>query len=142
MIIMNSINERLFSLLKAKNLKIKDLANSIGINQANISMWKARNTDPPAKYIAPIADFLGVTPEYLLTGNHKYMPLQAAYIQSSVSPPPNLTDEETLLLTNYRKLSLIDKVKVRGLTIELLRAQENAADLDTKKHPIQKGQGA
>lgn len=136
------IGERIFSLLDQKNIKYIELAKLLNINTGTISNWKARNTDPPAKYIAPIAAFLDVSPEYLLTGKEAPTPPITPLHTPSLSPPTALTSEETLLLTNYRKLSLIDKVKVRGLTIELLRAQENAADLDTKKHPIQKGQGA
>lgn len=137
-----SISQRIFSLLKEKKYTIQDLATKINANDKTIYGWKSRNKNPPSEYIAPIAAFLDVSPEYLLTGKEAPTPSITPLPMPSLSPPTNLTNEESLLLNNYRQLSLIDRVKVRGLTIELLRAQENAANLDTKKHPIQKGQGA
>lgn len=41
------------------------------IGTSTVSNWKNRGTDPPAKYIIPICDFLNVSPEYLLTGENR-----------------------------------------------------------------------
>lgn len=138
---MTTICERIFITLKIKKLKLIDLATTLQLSQPAVSRWKHCNTDPPAKYIAPIAAFLDVSPEYLLTGKEAPTPSITPLPLPSLSPPTTLTNEESLLLNNYRQLSLIDRVKVRGLTIELLRAKESEA-ADTKKHPIKKGQGA
>lgn len=52
---------------------------------------ETRNSDPPAKYIKPIADFLGVSVHYLLTGEE--------------APARKLTTaEEDELLELYRAL--------------------------------------
>lgn len=40
----------------------------LGINTSTMTNWKNRGTDPPARYISPICEFLGVSIEYLLTG--------------------------------------------------------------------------
>lgn len=66
-----SIIERMFETLNQKGLKSVDLADVLGVGTGQISTWKKRNTDPPAKYIALICEFLNITPEYLLTGEEK-----------------------------------------------------------------------
>ena len=63
-----TICERFFALLDAKDKRPADLCKILNIGTSVTSGWKKRGTDPPAHYIMQISDFLGVTPEYLLTG--------------------------------------------------------------------------
>lgn len=64
------ITQRILSLLESKALKMADLCRYLGINTSTMTNWKNRGTDPPAKYIAPICEFLEVDCEFLLTGKH------------------------------------------------------------------------
>lgn len=64
-----SIIERVYDKLYELHKKPADLAKFLGITNSQMSAWKTRQTDPPAKYITRIAEFLGVTVDYLLTGN-------------------------------------------------------------------------
>ena len=63
-----TISERMFFILEEKSLKSVDLANILGVGTGQISTWKKRNTDPPAKYIPQICEFLGISTSFLLTG--------------------------------------------------------------------------
>lgn len=66
-----TISERMFDVLDKKGLKYVDLAHSLGVGTGQISTWKKRNSDPPAKLIPKICEFLGVSSDYLLTGKDK-----------------------------------------------------------------------
>lgn len=85
-----TICERFFYLLYKKNLHAADLCKILNIGTSVTTGWKNRNTDPPAKYIMPICDFLNVTPEYLLTGTEQ--------IHTSIQ-------DEIELVQMYRELS-------------------------------------
>ena len=63
-----TICERLFATLDEKGLKAAGLCRTLGIGTNITTGWKQRNTDPPAKFIAPICEYLGCSLEYLLTG--------------------------------------------------------------------------
>lgn len=63
-----TIIERLLEILEKNSIKPIDLCHYLKINTSTMTNWKNRNTDPPAKYIVPICDFLKITPKYLLTG--------------------------------------------------------------------------
>ncbi len=63
-----TISERIFSTLREQNKTQTALANAIGVRVATVSAWKAQSTDPSANLIAPIADFLGVTCDFICTG--------------------------------------------------------------------------
>lgn len=63
-----TISNRIFDLLAAQRKTQTALANAIGIRVATVSAWKASNCDPSAALIAPIAEYLGVSCDYLCTG--------------------------------------------------------------------------
>ena len=65
------ISQRVFELLATSGKSQKSLADYLEFSQQGISNWKERNSDPPAKYISPIADFFGVSVHWLLTGEEK-----------------------------------------------------------------------
>lgn len=68
-----TISNRIFALLKEQHKTQTDVANAIGVRQATVSAWKAQNTNPSADLIAPIAAYLGVSCDYLCTGE-EYTP--------------------------------------------------------------------
>ena len=63
-----TINERMFALLSERRVSQKQFASSVGINPRNVSSWQTRGTDPPANVICEIAEFFGVSVEWLLSG--------------------------------------------------------------------------
>lgn len=65
------IIKRILELLESRNLKMSDLCRYLDINTSTMTNWKNRNTDPPAKFIIPICEFLGVSCEYVLTGTER-----------------------------------------------------------------------
>lgn len=63
-----TISERVFTLLEQQNKKQGDLAKRIGVRPATISDWKAKRTSPASDLLEGIADFFGVSVDYLVTG--------------------------------------------------------------------------
>ncbi len=61
-----SIIERIVQTMDNKNLNQNELCSKLGIRNSTFSTWKTRNTDPPAKYILLICEYLNVTPDWLL----------------------------------------------------------------------------
>ena len=84
-----SIIDNLLQLLDEKGLSQADLCKYLGINTSTMTNWKQRGTDPAAKYIIPICEFINVSPYKLLTGSEKQL---------------DSSDEE-LLITYYRQLN-------------------------------------
>lgn len=68
--------QRIIELLNEKALKASDLCKYIGINTSTMTNWKNRGTDPPAKLLIPICEFLDVSCEYLLTGKNNHNVLE------------------------------------------------------------------
>lgn len=85
--------------MKSKNKKQSDLCAYLDLNASTVTNWKLRNTDPPAKYIIPICEFLEVTPYYLLTGKEKEF---------------TLPGDEKELLECYKKLPEREKQRLIG----------------------------
>ena len=96
--------------MESKNIKSIELANELKISKSVISSWKSRNNNPPAEAIEQIANFLNVSPTFLLTGKE---------ITS------DLSDEEINLLQKYKILSERNKGKVENYIEERIAEQES-----------------
>lgn len=59
---------KLFEYMKQNKITSKALAEGIGVSQGNVSDWKSGRSAPTSDVLAKIADFLGVSVDYLLTG--------------------------------------------------------------------------
>lgn len=60
------ISERLFKIMKKKNVSQYELANITGITQSTISDWKTKKTNPSADKLMKICDALDISIEELL----------------------------------------------------------------------------
>lgn len=115
-----TICERVFELLSAtKGKSAAGLCKELGLNTSVTTNWKNRGTDPPAKYIVPICEYLGVSVTFLLTGE-----------EASDSSNSDLGEEESELLDYFRSLD------TRGKRVVLV-----AADQEHRRVISEKGTG-
>ncbi len=63
---MDEILTRILKLIDENNTDQKELATALGLKKQSISEWKAGRTKSYKKYIDQIADYFGVTTDYLL----------------------------------------------------------------------------
>lgn len=84
------------------------LASALGLNRQLITDWKAKRSKSYTKYLPQIADFFGVTVDYLL-GNEEKKPTPATISTSDLTP------EEQLILLRYRSASNDIKLAVRKI---------------------------
>lgn len=83
------ISERIFELMKAKKITQAELAEALGITQPSVGNWKTRGTTPPMEYLPTICEVLGVSWEYLVTGEETEQ---------------HFTSEEMYLVEQFRKV--------------------------------------
>ena len=65
---MNEILQRIYDILKEKGYTATQMCAAIGLKPSTLSGWKSNNRPPQSEWIAPIANFLGVSTLYILTG--------------------------------------------------------------------------
>ncbi len=64
-----TMNERINEIIKSrKGLSQKGLAEHLGLNPSTVNNWLAARMTIPTKQIVGIAEYLCVSPNYLLTG--------------------------------------------------------------------------
>lgn len=115
------IIDRIYQTLNEKDKRAYELCEKLGIRTSTMSTWKTRSSDPPAKYLKTIADFLGVSLDYLLTG-------QEAPARKTTTP---LEDD---LLEVFRKLPPNKKYEFIGEMKGFLKAYADSEKyLDEEK---------
>lgn len=65
---MNDILKRIQQTLSEKHLKVTEMFKVCGLKGSTYYSWIDRDSYPSSEYIKPIADYLGVSPNYLLSG--------------------------------------------------------------------------
>ena len=90
------ICDRIFSTLEKKDKMAADLCKFLDIQSSTMSTWKTRKKDPPAKYMKKISIFLGVSLEWLLTGEELEQTLPFENHE--------LSEDENDLLALYRTI--------------------------------------
>lgn len=63
-----TFSERLFELLELKGISQYKFAKELGVSTSRVSQWKSRKSNPPTNLLYQISQLLGVSMEYLLTG--------------------------------------------------------------------------
>lgn len=104
-----TISERMFHTLDEKGLSASGLCKVLGIGTNQTTNWKQRNTDPPAKYIVPICEYLGCSMEYLLTGQ-----------ETEKAPVPGISENGREMLELYEQLPERDQLLLLGRLQEMV----------------------
>ncbi|WP_147612304.1 helix-turn-helix domain-containing protein [Treponema pectinovorum] len=76
-----TFSERLFEELEKQGKKKIDLANFLGVNKSIVSAWDVRNSTPAVDVAYKVAQFLGVSVEYLVTGKNANIDPYDLYLQ-------------------------------------------------------------
>lgn len=64
-----TISERIFYLLEKQNKKQADLVRVLDVRPNTVSDWKAKRRNPDVIHLEKIAEFFGVSVDYLVTGH-------------------------------------------------------------------------
>ena len=112
-----TINERMFTILDSNpNKSAAELCRVLGVGTAQTSNWRKSGTDPKAKQLEAIANYLEVSIQYLVTGNDK-------------NPQPLKADEREVL-SMYNRLSHNHKQVIKT-TMQGLLASASDQDVAT-----------
>lgn len=63
-----TITERVYEILNQQGKTQAALAEYVGSTKSSVNYWFKRSGDIPCEFLAPICTFLGVSPNYLITG--------------------------------------------------------------------------
>jgi transcriptional regulator with XRE-family HTH domain len=107
---MNSFMENLISYLEGQDLTVSDLARKSGINDQTIYSWRNLDRFPRLDYAIKIAEALGVSVDFLATGETKLYGLHPA---------------QKKLLTIMNSLKDEDKWRLLGIVEGLLVTEVN-----------------
>ncbi len=102
----DTIVGRIFETMKEEKITQQQLANELGIGQSTVASWKKRDCPPPINYISQIADILGVSIDYLVTGSNN--PIRY-----------KLTSNEQMLIRLYRTASEENQRLIFNLALSL-----------------------
>lgn len=98
------ISERIFKILKDKNMSQSTFAKEVGLARSTISDWKTKKTNPSADKIMDICTVLNVTPEQLLTGKD----IDDNYVEYKFT---NISNESEFTKTDIRIIKDIHGMK-------------------------------
>jgi transcriptional regulator with XRE-family HTH domain len=103
-------SERIFALMRQKNITAAGLSRETGIPTSNISDWKKGKSNPSSEAVAKIANFLSVSTDYLLCRTDIPSPPHAFALSADTDyddlPPEakrELEDFREYIIQKYKK---------------------------------------
>ena len=102
------ISERIFKILKDKNMSQSAFAKKVGLASSTISDWK---TNPSADKIMDICEALEVTPEQLLTGKD----IDEDYVESTTTKVKTASDISTADMCMLKDIHGLKEVQRKRL---------------------------
>lgn len=114
--------EKIFELLKQKGISEKKFSHDLNLGKDKLSQWKMGKTTSYKDYIVEIADYFGVTTDYLLRDNEKN------------KNTANLSEDEQEVIDVYQTLSKREKTMIKGemYKMQLLKEQSQKNRSDTE----------
>lgn len=112
---MDDTVKKILSCMKMRNITDKQLTKDIGINKSAVTDWKTGKTKSYKKHIDKIADYLGVSSDYLLGRSDDPLPpvdmKDVTIVKESYVGPLDPAEKEWLesVLAAYR-----EKIKQDG----------------------------
>ncbi len=94
---------RLKELREEKKITQKEVAEAIGGTQSNLAKWEKEKIQPAADMIIKLADFFGVSADYLLGRTDDF--------GNAVASLPALSEDENGLLALYRGMTRAQKAR-------------------------------
>ena len=118
-----SFYQKVVALCSEKGISRSKMADDIGISRSVPIKWENSNSIPRASTIKKIADYFGVTVEYLkseddnvtvhtVNDNHGVIGNANAPVTIINGSEHKLTEQEIELLNTFDALSVVDKAKV------------------------------
>ena len=103
-----TISERIYELMKIRNMTQMEFCKKTGIPQSTVSEWRRKNLNPAAERILKICEVLEVSPYELLQENGSSDTSKVDYIVASEGTPGYE------LLVEFEKLGDKQKERVFG----------------------------
>ena len=104
------ISERIFCVMKQKNITQLELSRRTGIATSNISDWKKKKTNPVSDKILIISEVLGVSPYELLSGA-EHIEMRS---RQNMTYVVDRTTELGTLIETYQKLDAAQQNRLMG----------------------------
>lgn len=119
--------DRILNLLKMRGATAKELARILGLNSGVVTDWKRGKATPSANSILMMADYFGVTTDYILRGESGFTAVNnnnSVFSQSgnisnvSTAGSPQLSPEAAELVRIFEKLDVKKRMRILSLAIE------------------------
>ncbi len=108
--------KNLRKLRTSRGISQQQLANVIGTSQQSINKYENHSVEPDIRTLMKLADLFGTTVDYLVG----YVPHSAG---EAPIDAPDLSDEESTLVRNYRRLSQEEQDSIRLVVKNYLKNQ-------------------
>ena len=115
---------RLKELREKKQISQKQLAIDLGVGVGSVGMWESSDRTPPAKKLKVIADYFGVSIDYLLGIDNEPKPTDENKKDIIERPSFDLSDKQFVdLMKLYKVMTEIQKAHVLGYIIAYLERE-------------------